>query len=74
MKLGQLIKFNTKNIFLEKSYTKCERETSPRPFPKIQNSTFLWINRLKFYTVCFFVYPSQGLLKYIETKVLTTCF
>ena len=33
MKFGQLIENNTRNIFLEKSfYTKCEGETSPRPF------------------------------------------
>ena len=27
MKFGQLIEYNTKNIFLEKSYTKCGGET-----------------------------------------------
>ena len=32
MKLGQLIECNMGNIFLEKSYTKCDGETSPRPF------------------------------------------
>ena len=32
MKFGQLIECNLRNIFLEKSYTKCDRETSPRPF------------------------------------------
>ena len=32
MKLGQLIECNMGNIFLEKSYTKCGGETSPRPF------------------------------------------
>ena len=32
MKLGQLIEFNTKNIFLEKSFTKCGGETSSRIF------------------------------------------
>ena len=32
MKFGQLIKCNMRNIFLEKSYTKCDGETSPRPF------------------------------------------
>ena len=32
MKLGQLIERNMGNIFLEKSYTKYGRETSPRPF------------------------------------------
>ena len=34
MKFGQLIEFNMKNIFLEKSYTKCGGENSPRPFSK----------------------------------------
>ena len=34
MKFGQLIKHNMKNIFLEKSYTKCGGETIPRPFSK----------------------------------------
>ena len=34
MKFGQLIEYNLRNIFLEKSYTKCVRETIPRPFLK----------------------------------------
>ena len=34
MKVGQLIEYNMRNIFLEKSYTKCGRETIPRPFSK----------------------------------------
>ena len=32
MKFGQLTEYNMGNIFLEKSYTKCGGETSPRPF------------------------------------------
>ena len=32
MRFGQLIEYNMRNIFLEKSYTKCGGETSPRPF------------------------------------------
>ena len=32
-KFGQLIEYNNRNIFLEKSNKKCGRETSPRPFP-----------------------------------------
>ena len=32
MKFGQLIEYNMRNVFLEKSYTKCGGETSPRPF------------------------------------------
>ena len=33
MKFGQLIEYNMRNIFLEKSYTKCAGETSPRSVP-----------------------------------------
>ena len=32
MKFGQLIEYNMRNIFLEKSHTKCGGEASPRPF------------------------------------------
>ena len=34
MKTGQLLEYNLINIFLEKSYTKCGRETILRPFSK----------------------------------------
>ena len=34
MKFDPLIDYNVRNIFLEKSYTKCDRETSARPFSK----------------------------------------
>ena len=34
MKLNQLIKYNMRNIFLEKSFTKCGGETIPGPFSK----------------------------------------
>ena len=32
VKFGQLIEYNMRNSFLEKSYTKCREEISPRPF------------------------------------------
>ena len=34
MKSGQLIEYYMRNIFLEKSCTKCGGETIPRPFSK----------------------------------------
>ena len=37
MKLGQLTEYNTRNIFLEKSYTKCGGETIPDPCLKNYN-------------------------------------
>ena len=37
MTLGQLIEYNMRNIFLDKSYTKCGGEANPRNFSKTQN-------------------------------------
>ena len=34
MKFCQLIEYNMKNVFVEKSYIKCAGETIPRPFSK----------------------------------------
>ena len=34
MKLGQLIEYNIRNIFLEKSYKKCDGKTILIPFSK----------------------------------------
>ena len=37
MKFGQLIEYNLRNIFLEKSYTKYGGEASPRHFHRKSN-------------------------------------
>ena len=37
MKFGQSIEYNMRNIFIEKSYTKCDGESSPRPFSEKLN-------------------------------------
>ena len=34
MRFGQLIKYNTRNVFLEESFKICDRETIPWPFSK----------------------------------------
>ena len=34
VKFGQLIEYNIRNIFVEKSYTKCAREAIPGPLSK----------------------------------------
>ena len=52
MKFGQLRKYNMKNIFLEKPYTKCGGEISPRP-EKLKLSI-----SLDFYSVCLIASPS----------------
>ena len=56
MKFSQLIEYKMRNIFLEISSTKCRGKGVSRPFSK--NLACLWINSLKFYTVCFYHMPS----------------
>ena len=42
MNYGQLIECNLRNIFVEKSYTKCGEKFGPRPFSeKLKLSLFL---------------------------------
>ena len=60
MKFGQLIKYNMRNIFVEKSYTKYAGESIPRPlsnksklsispdqYCKVLNSLFLLYANLR---------------------------
>ena len=55
MKLVHLREYNIRNIFVEKSYAKCGRETIPRPFSKKIKIEFMSGSIvLKFYTVCFY--------------------
>ena len=44
------------------------------PFQKNDNWLYLWINSLKFSTVCFYCMTSCGLWTYIETKLQNICF
>ena len=74
MKYGQLIEFNMRNIFLENHTQNMVEKLFPDPFVKNQNRGYLWINSLKFNTVCFQCMPSSGLPKYFQAKLQTTCF
>ena len=76
MKFGQLIEYNMKNIFPEKSYKMWWR-TSPRSFSvKLKLSISLDQQSKAYYsfTVCFYCISNWRLSKYIETKLPTTCF
>ena len=42
MKFGQLMECNMRNICLEKSYTKCGEEASPRSFSKKSKLSISW--------------------------------
>ena len=72
MKFGQLIEYDTRNIFPEKSYTKCGGKTGLDPFLKKKieriSGSAIW----SFIQFVFIVWPCPGLSKYIETKVKTT--
>ena len=64
---------NIHNI-LEKLYTKWGVETIPRPFSKKSKLGVFLDQWSKVFTVCFDCMASCGLLKCIETKLLTTFF
>ena len=58
MEFDQLIEYNMRKIFIEKSCSKCGGETFPRPFfEKSKLSISLYKLYLKFYTVCFYCIP-----------------
>ena len=57
-----------KTFFLKNHTQNMVEKLFPDPW------AYLWINTLKFYTVCFYCMPSWGLSKYIETKLQTTYF
>ena len=74
IKFGQLIEYNMRKIFLEKSSTKCGGETSPRLFSgKLKLSISLDQQSKTLYSL-FSLHPKLRAMKYIETKLQTTCF
>ena len=54
VKFGRLIEYDTRIIFLENHTQNVGEELFSDPFLKNQNWSYLWINSLKFYTVCFY--------------------
>ena len=56
MKIGQLIEYNMRNIFLQKSYETCGGETIPRIE---QNRAYLGINTLKILRDLFLFYAKM---------------
>ena len=76
MNFGRLIKYNRRNICLRKSYTQCGRETILRSFSKKKEIQRISgsIKSLTFYTICFIVYLTRGMLKYIGTKAKSLGF
>ena len=75
MKFGQLLKYNMKNIFLEKLYPKCVEEVSLRFFHKKSKLT-ISLDQQSENVINFILVecPIWVLPKYITSKVLTTCY
>ena len=64
MKFGQLIEYNNmRNIFLEKSYTKCGGETTYRPFAKKSKLNISLDQHLKVLYSLFLFYAKLSAIK-----------
>ena len=68
MKLGQLIEYNIRNIFLEKSYTKCGGETIPRSFSKKSRLSISLDQKSKVLNSLFLLYDKLKAIKIYRSK------
>ena len=57
MEFGLLIEYNMRNFFLKNHTQNVVEKLFPESFLKNQNWVYLWIDSLKFYTVCFYCMP-----------------
>ena len=69
MKFGQLIEYNMRNIFLEKSYTKCGGETIPRPFSK---KSKLSKSLDEYFKVLYILVTKNEYLKFFKLRLYKT--
>ena len=58
MKFGQLIEYNMRKIFVEKSYTKCAGETIPIPLPEISRLSISLDQQCKVLNSLFLLYAN----------------
>ena len=63
MKFGQLIEYNMRDIFVEKSYTKCARGTIPRPLSKKSNLIISLDQYCKFLNSLFLLYTNLAAIE-----------
>ena len=69
-----LIEYNMRNIFFEKFYTRYGRENSSKPFSEKINFSISMDRKSKVLYSLFLLYAKLRVIKYIETKLKTTCF
>ena len=71
--IGQLIEYNMRNNFLENhAQNVVEMLVCEKLYRK--SRAYLLVNSVKCLKFLFILSPSQGLPKYIKTKMLATCF
>ena len=63
MKFGQLIQYNMRNIFVEKSYTKYAGETILRPLPKKSKLSIYLDQQCKVLKIVFLLYVNLGAIE-----------
>ena len=74
MKFGQLIEYNIRNIFFEKSYTKCAGETINRPLSKNAKLSIFLDQYCKGLNSLFLLYGNLRAIEISENRLHTTCF
>ena len=72
-KFSQLVEYDVRNV-VEKPCTKCDGETSPRPFFKKSKLSWSMNQKSEVSSGCCIVCPSRVLPKHVETNVLTASF
>ena len=63
MKFGQLIEYNVRNIFAEKSYTKCAGQTIRRPLSKKSKLSISLDQQCKVLNSLFLLYANLRAIK-----------
>ena len=74
MKFDQLIEYNMRNIILEKSYTYCGGEASPRSFYKKSKLSISLDQQSEMLYGLFLLHVQYEVYQNINTKVLTSGF
>ena len=74
MKFGQLIEYNTRNIFLEKSNTKCGGETIPTLFSKKPKFNISLDQYSKVLYILFLLFAKLRTIEIDRTNLQLTCF
>ena len=74
MEFRELIEYRMRNIFHEKSYTKCDREAFPRPFSKKSKLTISLNQHSKVLHIFFYCLPNWDYWKWLKLRCRPLAF